>query len=73
MMAGPLADSLFGPLLTPNGALASSVGKIIGTGAGRGYGLIFVFCGLLTMLAAILGYFNPRLRRIEEELPDAIP
>jgi hypothetical protein len=34
--AGPLADRVFEPLLLPGGALASSVGQVIGTGDGRG-------------------------------------
>ncbi|MFO8150791.1 MAG: hypothetical protein R6T93_10875, partial [Trueperaceae bacterium] len=36
LVAGPLADHVFGPLLDEGGALVGSVGRIIGTGEGRG-------------------------------------
>ena len=35
-LAGPLADKVFTPLLMPDGALAGSVGRVIGVGPGRG-------------------------------------
>lgn len=44
--AGPLADHVFNPLLEANGALASTVGQLIGTGPGRGIGLLFMVAGV---------------------------
>ena len=38
-VSGVLADYLMTPLLLPGGKLAGSVGKILGTGDGRGIGL----------------------------------
>jgi MFS family permease len=72
IVAGPLADRVFNPLLVEGGALASSVGQIIGVGPGRGTGLMFVLTGLLCMLVAAAGYAYPRVRRVELELPDAL-
>lgn len=72
VLAGPLADRVFTPLLVVNGPLAGSVGRIIGVGPGYGIALLFVVMGMLTALTAILGYCYPRLRFVEEELPDAI-
>lgn len=72
LVAGPLADRLFEPLLSVNGPLAGSVGQIIGYGPGRGIGLIFIIMGILTILAQVGGYLYPRLREVETELPDAI-
>jgi hypothetical protein len=72
LIAGPLADQIFGPLLAANGPLASSVGRIIGVGPGRGIGLLFIVMGILTMLVTTAGYLHPRLRLVEQELPDAI-
>lgn len=46
-ISGVLADYVFCPLLEENGALAGSVGKIIGTGQGRGIGLMLILCGIL--------------------------
>lgn len=72
-LAGPLADRVFEPLLAPGGALAGSVGQLIGVGAGRGIGLIFIGMGLLAVAATVVGYLYPRLARVEDELPDAVP
>jgi hypothetical protein len=52
--------------------LAGSVGRIIGVGPGRGIGLLFIVMGMLTVLVTIAGYLHPRVRLVEQELPDAI-
>ncbi|MBN1286369.1 MAG: MFS transporter [Anaerolineae bacterium] len=71
LLMGPLADNVFEPLLAVDGPLSGSVGQIIGAGAGRGMSLIFILMGLLIMLAVAVGSLYPRLRRVEDELPDA--
>ncbi|HEY0601832.1 MAG TPA: amino acid adenylation domain-containing protein [Herpetosiphonaceae bacterium] len=72
LIAGPLADYVFQPLLqNADSPLAGSIGRIIGYGPGRGIGLMFIVFGLLTLLAVILGYMYPRIRLVEDELPDA--
>ena len=45
--SGLMADYVFAPMLLPDGVLAQSVGKIVGTGAGRGIGFLIVLAGLL--------------------------
>ncbi len=40
------------------------------TGSGRGIGLLFVFVGAFMMLVTILAYQFPRIRQVEDELPD---
>jgi MFS transporter, DHA3 family, macrolide efflux protein len=65
-IAGPLADHVFEPMLTSHGALADSVGRIIGVGTGRGLGLMFVLFGLAMTLNAIKGYFVPAVRHIDD-------
>lgn len=72
ILAGPLADRVFEPLLAVGGPLAGSVGQIIGAGPGRGIGLIFILMGILNVLATTAGYLYPRIRLVEDELPDAI-
>lgn len=72
LVAGPLADYVFEPLLTINGSLAGSVGKIIGVGPGRGIGLLFIVMGMLLIVVIVTSYFSPRLRLVESELPNAI-
>ena len=72
LLAGPLADLLFEPLLAPQGVLSGSLGQIIGTGPGRGIACLFMVMGVLKILVSLGGWFYPRVRRVEEELPDAI-
>ncbi|XYI03750.1 MFS transporter [Sorangium sp. So ce1128] len=72
LIAGPLADRLFEPWLAPGGALAGSVGRFIGTGPGRGIAFLMVAIGIMLMGSAVAVYLSPRVRRVEEELPDAL-
>ena len=71
--AGPLADRVFGPLLLPGGALAESVGRLIGTGPGRGVALMFMLFGVLTLLSVAVVYAFRPVRNVENELPDTLP
>jgi predicted MFS family arabinose efflux permease len=72
LIAGPLADFVFQPLLKDADApLASTVGQVIGYGPGRGIGLMYIIFGLLTLVVLGVGCLYPRLRLVEDELPDA--
>lgn len=73
VLSGPLADDLFTPLLAVGGPLAGSAGALIGVGPGRGIALLLIVAGILTCLGTALGLLSPRLRRIEDGLPDAVP
>jgi len=73
LIAGPLADSVFGPLMSDGGALSGTVGGMIGVGQERGIGLIFILSGILMLLVTAAAYAYPRLRLIEDKLPDVIP
>ncbi|HSP79658.1 MAG TPA: MFS transporter, partial [Myxococcaceae bacterium] len=73
LIAGPLADGFFEPWLAPDGALAGSVGRLIGTGTGRGIGFLFVVLGILSMLVPVVAWLSPRVRLVEDELPDVLP
>jgi DHA3 family macrolide efflux protein-like MFS transporter len=70
--AGPLADRLFEPLLAKGGPLSASIGPLLGTGRGRGIGLLLVLTGLLLALTHAAAYLSPRLRHVERELPDML-
>ena len=72
-ISGPLAQYVFEPMLSHGGLLAGSVGRFIGTGPGRGIAFLFIVMGGLTLLIVACGYFYPRLRLLESEIPDAIP
>lgn len=71
LLAGPLADRVFEPLLAPDGPLAGTVGRVLGVGEGRGIGLLFMTLGTMVLAAVAAGFRYPRLRRLESELPDA--
>jgi DHA3 family macrolide efflux protein-like MFS transporter len=73
LMCGPLADRVFNPLLVPGGALEHGVGRVLGVGPGRGIALLFVLVGAFVIVATALLYLNPRVRRLEDEIPDAAP
>jgi hypothetical protein len=73
LLAGPLADKVFEPLLSAGGALAGSVGVVVGTGPGRGVALLLVLIGALTVVVNAAGYAYPRLRRLDTDTPDAQP
>jgi len=72
VVAGPLAERIFEPLMAADGLLAGSIGQIIGVGPGRGIGLLFITMEILAIGVTCAGYRYPRLRFVEEELPDAI-
>jgi DHA3 family macrolide efflux protein-like MFS transporter len=72
LLAGPLADRVFDPLLADGGPLAGSVGQMLGTGPGRGIGLLFVLMGAIKILISLAGQLNPHIRCVEDELPDAM-
>jgi len=66
LIAGPLADALFEPLMRDGSALAESLGLVIGSGPGRGIGLIFILMGGVIMLASVIGFLVPCIRQVEE-------
>jgi hypothetical protein len=72
LLAGPLAERVFEPLLGSDGPLASGVGQFIGTGPGRGIGLLFIIMGLIKVAVVLMSQSNPRIRYVETELPDAV-
>ncbi|MFJ1759828.1 amino acid adenylation domain-containing protein [Amycolatopsis sp. NPDC088138] len=69
----PLAVGWFSPLLAPGGALAGSVGSVLGTGEGRGVGLVYVVYALILLLINIGGFAVKLLRRFDTEVPDSLP
>ena len=74
LVAGPLADRVFDPLLAPGGALADTfISALLGTGAGRGIGLLFIVSAVFLLLSSLVVFASPRVRNLEDEIPDAIP
>ena len=71
-VAGPLAERAFEPLLLPGGALAGSLGPLLGLGQGRGIALLVVAAGLAVVAITGWGLLWPGLRDVEKNLPDAL-
>lgn len=71
LAANPLADHVFAPLMRSGSSLASAVGPLIGMGQVVA-GLLFVTSGLLTIVIVVASYLYPRIRLVEDELPDTI-
>jgi hypothetical protein len=71
-VAGPLADGVFEPAMAPGGALAPTLGRVLGTGEGRGVAVLFVLLGLLILLSGALALSSRRVRDVEKDLPDAV-
>lgn len=70
ILVGPLVDYVFEPFMAKNGLLANSLGRIMGTGEGRGTALLWIVIGLLNLTAAYVAYRQPRIRYLEQEMPD---
>lgn len=64
-LSGLMADYMFTPLLLPGGALADSVGHVLGIGQGRGIGFLIVLAGLLLCVTAVILYSMKSIRRLE--------
>ncbi|BDA63308.1 MFS transporter [Actinomyces capricornis] len=54
LSVGALSDAVLEPLLRPTGALAPSIGALLGTGQGRGAALMVALAGLGTIVLALL-------------------
>lgn len=62
---GILADHVFEPMMQENGALADSIGKVIGIGEGRGIGLMLIIAGVLMVAVALVFGSQKSIRTIE--------
>jgi len=70
LLAGPLADRVFEPLMAGPSLLSKSLERVLGAGPGRGIGLLVSMLGAAVITLAVIGYLCPRLRNIDHELPD---
>ncbi len=65
-LTGVLADYVFNPFLLEGGILAGSVGKIIGTGSGRGTGFLIIIAGVLLCVTSVILYHVKSVRKLEK-------
>lgn len=64
-LCGILADYVFEPLFMEGGLLEGSVGRIIGTGQGRGIGFLLILAGIGMAATAIAIGRNKQIRKIQ--------
>ncbi|MGW2874636.1 hypothetical protein, partial [Kitasatospora sp. NPDC001225] len=72
-VVAPFGPGLLQPLMDHDGALAGSVGRLIGTGDGRGIGLLYLLFGLAMAALALVCLAVPVLRHFDRDVPDAEP
>jgi len=73
LVAGPLVDRIFEPAMSSHEYLATSLGRVIGTGHGRGMGLMIILLGLFMVLVTLSSAASSSIRSLEENLSDALP
>ncbi|GAA2988009.1 MFS transporter [Streptosporangium longisporum] len=71
-LAGVLAERVFEPLVGRDAVASPGLAVLIGDGPGRGIALLIMIMGGLIVLSATAAALHPRLRRLEDELPDHI-
>ena len=70
LLAGWLADTIFEPLMATG---SNPLTQLLGSGPGRGMGLMFVLLGVFVMAVVVTAWRNPRIRNLEDEVPDFEP
>jgi hypothetical protein len=59
--------------MTRGGGLAGTAGAVLGTGPGRGIGLMYVAFALAITVITLTALRMPALARFDDEVPDAEP
>ncbi|XSG76616.1 MFS transporter [Herpetosiphon llansteffanensis] len=70
LLAGPLAERLFEPGVQADGWISNLTNLSWSQTTGRGTGLVISLMGGLMLGLIALTYANPRVRRVESEVPD---
>ncbi len=72
LLAGPLSDRVFSPLLAQGGSLSHLLGPIFGVGPGRGIAFFLSLLGMMLSLTTFFGFRNSAVYHLEDDLPDAV-
>lgn len=65
LLGAVLADYVFEPFMTRDGALQDFCAGIVGTGDGAGMGLLFVLAGFTGLMVSLVLCRNPRIRGLD--------
>ncbi|MBD8452081.1 MFS transporter [Serratia rubidaea] len=71
LTGGVLSERVFEPALSHGGAWSETLGLWVGTGPGRGLGLLFMLSGSIGCAIALIAWINGRLPRLDGHIPDA--
>lgn len=71
LVAGPLADHVFGPFMGGNGSAPGLIAWMTGNGPGAGIRLMFIIVALLMFLMVFLAFKSRHILQLESILPDA--
>jgi MFS family permease len=73
ILAGTLADYVFEPMMQVGNWGADVFGRLVGTGAGAGMGLMMVLAGAVGVVLGLTGFIVPSIRNLEKLIPDCDP
>ncbi|TDE24021.1 amino acid adenylation domain-containing protein [Nonomuraea mesophila] len=71
-LVAPYGAAVFDPLVAPDGPLASTAGVLVGTGEGRGVGLMYVLFAVAMAVVALVA-LRSRLPSLVDGGADALP
>ncbi|NDJ15974.1 MFS transporter [Myxacorys almedinensis] len=71
LMAGPLTDRVFEPMMRSNHAIAAMLSKIVGTGSGTGIAVLYIISSIGLITVGLSGYAFSQLQAIEPTPPDS--
>ncbi|MGP4097981.1 amino acid adenylation domain-containing protein [Nonomuraea sp. KM90] len=72
-VVAPVGTALFEPMFAEGGALADTVGLLIGTGEGRGIGFLYLLLGAAIALCVLVARRRRVLWDFDDLVPDALP
>lgn len=70
-VAGVLVDRVFDPAVGADDVRSPGLAAVIGAGPGRGAALLMMIVGALILISVLIAAAAPRLRGLEQQLPDA--
>ena len=69
LLVGPLADQVLTPLASSPTWTEGAPGRLLGVGAAGGMGAVFTISGGMALIATLITYTLPSVRRMEARLP----